>query len=150
MAMTKVKINRIMDELQLAITNIRTNIMSGSYTDVKTIANTSHIIQTNKEDEFNKALKSLSDSFSVSVDVNGEDASFFEIQFRGVSSDLCRQIASTDWGDNAFISAKQSSGGMTVVGGTTEANGDRDAILKCQSLLNSPNPVIFWVILKLK
>lgn len=39
---------------------------------------------------------------------------------------------------------------MTVVGGTTEANGDEDAILKCQSLLNSPNPVIFWVILKLK
>ncbi|NCB49976.1 MAG: hypothetical protein EOM53_04800 [Alphaproteobacteria bacterium] len=53
-------------------------------------------------------------------------------------------------GDNAFISAKQSSGGMTVVGGTTEANGDEDAILKCQSLLNFPNPVIFWVILKLK
>ena len=150
MAMTKVKINRIMDELQLAITNIRTNIMSGSYTDVKTIADTTHIIQTNEEDGFNKALKSLSASFSVSVDAYGGDTSFFIITLAGVSSDLCHQIASTDWGDNTYIQVKQSTGSVTVTLFEQKADGTRSALRECESYLNSVKPVIFYVMLRLK
>ncbi|MDD4519506.1 MAG: hypothetical protein PHI50_01285 [Alphaproteobacteria bacterium] len=130
MAMNRVKTNRVIDELQLALVNIRTNIPSGDYTNVATIAKSVKALDsTNKTDDLNTQLKGLSGAASVVIAKN-DDASFFNLTFANIPVELCRRIASLNWGNDAYIGKIAASIAEGAVTGQA-ADGSSDSISTC-------------------
>ncbi|NCB49978.1 MAG: hypothetical protein EOM53_04810 [Alphaproteobacteria bacterium] len=129
MAMNRVKTNRVIDELQLALVNVRTNIPSGDYTNVTTIATSIKAIETGKGDDLNTQLKGLSGAASVAIAGN-TDKSFFNLTFTNIPVELCRRIASLNWGNDAYIGTAAAS----INDGTTTAqpaDGSSSSISTC-------------------
>ena len=127
MAMGRVRVNRVIDELQLVAVNIRTAVPNGTYDSIGTIATNMKILDTLKEN-----LASLGASASASVSetksTGGTVNDRFDITFTKLPLDACRRIAGLDWGSESYVSTAHAAALAA-----TDKTGTSAAIAKCGS-----------------
>ena len=132
MAMGRVRVNRVIDELQLVAVNIRTAVPNGVYNDIATIADNMGILVT-----LNENLKALGAGASADVaetkTSGGSAKDRFDIVFTKLPLDACRRIAGLDWGTDSGVSkvAGGDSGVSTSGQGAVDKTGTSLAIAEC-------------------
>ncbi len=140
MAMGRVRVNRVIDDLQLVAVNIRTAVPNGVYDDIGTIANNMKILE-----DLNANLGSLgADASAKVVEQNSGGTGTtkindrFAIVFTKLPLDACRRIAGLDWGTGAYVAASAVTADSTVT--TTTPTGKSEAITTC----GSTDPIADW------
>ena len=131
MAMGRVRVNRVIDELQLVAVNIRTAVPNGTYDNISTIATNMKILDTLKEN-----LASLGASASAAVkeqkSKGGTVYDRFAINFTKLPLDACRRIAGLDWGTESYVQAS-AVGEAASISGSEASTGTSAAIAACGS-----------------
>ena len=129
MAMGRVRVNRVIDELQLVAVNIRTAVPNGTYDNISTIATNMKILDTLKEN-----LASLGASASAAVkeqkSKGGTVYDRFAINFTKLPLDACRRIAGLDWGTESYVQSTAAKD--EEANSSTIATGTSSAISECK------------------
>ena len=145
MAMGRVRVNRVIDELQLVAVNVRTAVPNGVYDNIGTIVNSMGILTT-----LNENLAALGAGAKAEVisqkSIGGTKLDRFAISFVKLPVDACRRIAGLDWGTESYVAADtEPKDGSQVT--TTNATGSSGAIGLCKETTSGAG-VTFSLMLK--
>ena len=146
MAMGRVRVNRVIDELQLVAVNVRTAVPNGVYDNIGTIVNSMGILTT-----LNENLAALGAGAKAEVisqkSIGGTKLDRFAISFVKLPVDACRRIAGLDWGTESYVAAgtDKPTDGSEVT--KTNATGSSGAIGLCTETTSGAG-VTFSLMLK--
>ncbi len=145
MAMGRVRVNRVIDELQLVAVNVRTAVPNGVYDNIGTIVDNMGILTT-----LNENLAALGAGAKAEVmsqkSIGGTKLDRFAINFEKLPEDACRRIASLDWGTESYVAAGTKPNDKSEVT-TTNATGSSGAIGLCEETTSGAG-VTFSLMLK--
>jgi Tfp pilus assembly protein PilE len=118
LAMSRVRTNKVMDELQLATVNIRTAVPNSVYTDISSIAQSMKLLN-----DLNSALAVFGTGATATVSgaksSGGTVYDRFSVNLSKIPVDLCRRIVMLDWGTSTYVTKT-----MTVDLQITDGNGN--------------------------
>ncbi len=97
--------NRALDDLMLAVVNVREISSGGNYENIENIA-----AQIGLLDNLNNSLSDISGEMEVRIQADPETPAYFNLVFDNMDTQFCKRIASFDWGEGSYIGISPTEG----------------------------------------